>query len=62
MNPWLRYGFIFVFMVVLYAVFAWSMGAGNSRTTSAALAIGVVIIAAIIGHYLDQRYSNDEDS
>lgn len=62
MNPWLRYGFIFIFMVVLYAVFAWSMGAGNSRTMSAALATGVVIVAAIIAYFLDKRFSNNEDS
>lgn len=62
MNPWLRYGFLFVYMTLLYVVFAWSMGVGNSRTTSAALATGVVIIAGIIGHFLDKRYSKDEDS
>jgi hypothetical protein len=61
-SPWLRYGFIFVFTVTLYAVFAWSMGAGNSRTTSAALATGVIIVAAIIGHILDRHYTDNGDS
>lgn len=61
MNPWLRYGFIFVFMALLYAVFAWSMGAGNSRGTSAALAIGVIIIAAIIAHFLDRHYGDKDE-
>ena len=61
MSPWLRYGFIFVFMVLLYAVFGWSMNAGNSRSASATLAIGVVIVAAIIAHGLDRYFGNEND-
>ncbi|HEY5654400.1 MAG TPA: hypothetical protein VIS04_01080 [Woeseiaceae bacterium] len=62
MNPWLRYGFIFIFVVLLYAVFDWSMGAGNTRTMSAALATAVVIVAAIIAHWLDRRFGNNDDA
>ena len=62
MSPWIRYGFLFVYMAMLYVVFAWSMNMGNSKSTSAAYATGVIIIAAIIGPFLEKRFSDKKSS
>ena len=60
MSPWLRYGFLFVLMTSIYIAFGWSMSVGNSRSTSAACAVAVLIVAAIGAYFLDRRFEDGD--